>query len=171
MKNEIQRFLCLSRHVNYQETGNKGFVQFLCPSISVVHGSDKSGCRMKFDPVIARNINGTAVIKSRMKYGYRVIFRHIDLVQDSEAAIFRTLINTSFAKLYLIVDKCICSDQITAVGIYMKGYIIRRSAENIGKIFCQDIFSCCLRTCQKQIFAPEKACNSHLQDILSIKGD
>ena len=66
---------------------------------------------MKFDPVIARNINGTAVIKSRMKYGYRVIFRHIDLIQNPEAAIFRALINTAFAELYLIVRKRIGSDQ------------------------------------------------------------
>ena len=60
------------------------------------------------------------VIKGGMKYRYRVIFRHIDLIQNPEAAIFRALINTAFAELYLIVRKRIGSDQVAAVGIYVK---------------------------------------------------
>ena len=120
MKDKFQRFFSLRRHVDHQKTGNKGFVQFLCSCISVIHGSDKSGRRVEIDSVIPRNINGATVIKGGMKYRYRVIFRHIDLIQNPEAAIFRALINTAFAELYLIVRKRIGSDQVATVGIYVK---------------------------------------------------
>ena len=79
---------------------------------------------MQIDLVISRNINGTAVIQSGVKNGNRVVFRHIDLIKDSEASIFRTLVNTSLAELYLVVCERIRSDEICTVCIYMERNIV-----------------------------------------------
>ena len=94
-ENKSQGFFCLRWHIDHQETGNQSFVQLLCSCISVVHGSDKTCRRMKVDPVIARNINGAAIVQSCMKDRDRIVLCHIDLIQNTEATILGTLIDAA----------------------------------------------------------------------------
>ena len=124
---------------------------------------------MQIDLVISRNINGTAVIQSGVKNGNRVVFRHIDLIKDSEASIFRTLVNTSLAELYLVVCERIRSDEICTVCIYMERNIVGGTVKYPGKIFSQDIFSRCLGSCEEKILPHQDSGNRHFQDFFSIK--
>ena len=101
---------------------------------------------MKINFVIARDIDGTAIIQSCMKNGNCIVLCHIDLVEDSETTVFCTLIDSSFAKLNFIVHESVCAYQISAVCIYVKGNIVCGTVENICQVLCKDIFSCCLRT-------------------------
>ena len=75
---------------------------------------------MQVDPVISRNINRTAVVKSCMKDRDCIILGHINFVQDAESTILCTLINTALSEAHFIVYKGIRSDQVAAVCIYMK---------------------------------------------------
>ena len=96
---------------------------------------------MKVDPVIARNINGAAIVQSCMKDRDRIVLCHIDLIQNTEATILGTLIDAALSEADFIVYKGIRSDQVSAVCIDMERYIINRTAKSICQIFCQDIFS------------------------------
>ena len=125
---------------------------------------------MHIDPVISRYINTSSVVQCRMENRNRIILCHIDLVQDSESAILGAAVYTSLPKLYLIIYKSICADQIPAVCIYMKGYIINRSSEDPCKVFCQNILSCSLSSCKEKVFALEHRSNPHFQHFSSVKG-
>ena len=124
---------------------------------------------MKIYFVISWHINGPAVIQCGMKYRNRIILRHIDLIQNTESAFLSTLVNASLTQLHLIIHESICSNQVTAVCIHMKGHVIHRSPENICQIFCQHILSRSLRSCQKQILLLQHRCHGHLQCFLPIK--
>ena len=65
---------------------------------------------MKVDPVIARNINGAAIVQSCMKDRDRIVLCHIDLIQNTEATILGTLIDAPFSEADFIVYKGIRSD-------------------------------------------------------------
>ena len=66
---------------------------------------------MKVDPVIARNINGAAIVQSCMKDRDRIVLCHIDLIQNTEATILGTLIDAALSEADFIVYKGIRSDQ------------------------------------------------------------
>ena len=124
---------------------------------------------MKVDPVIARNINGAAIVQSCMKDRDRIVLCHIDLIQNTEATILGTLIDAPFSEADFIVYKGIRSDQVSAVCIDMERYIVNRAAKSICQIFCQDIFSRGLWACKKKIFSFQKSCNGHFQDFFSVE--
>ena len=124
---------------------------------------------MKVYLVISRHIDGTAVVQCRMKHRNCVVFCHIDLVQDTESAIFCTAVDTSLAKLHFVVLKSIRSDQITTVGIYVKRYIVRRTVKNICQVLGTDILAGRCRSGQEQVLTLEDGCDRHLQDLLSIE--
>ena len=46
-ENKFQGFFSLSRHVNDQESGYQRFIEFFGSCITVIHGSNKTGSRMK----------------------------------------------------------------------------------------------------------------------------
>ena len=60
---------------------------------------------MQPDPCVSRNIDASAVIQRGMEHRNRIIFGHVDFIQDSKAAKFRTLINRTFAELNFVMDK------------------------------------------------------------------
>ena len=80
---------------------------------------------MKINFVIARDIDGTAIIQGCMKNGNCIVLCHINLVEDSETTVFCTLIDSSFAELNFVVHESVCANQISAVSIYMKRNIVR----------------------------------------------
>ena len=51
------------------------------------------------------HIDRAAVVKGRVQNRHRVIFRHIDLIKDAEAAVLRTLVNTPLSKGDLVIYK------------------------------------------------------------------
>ena len=126
---------------------------------------------MKINLIIPWHINGSSVIQSSMQHGNSIIFRHIDLIQDTKASMLGTSVNTTLPKFYLIVLKSIRTDQISAVSIHMKGYIVDGSAENISKILCQYIFASGLRSCEKKIFPLKKGSHGHFKGFFSIEMD
>ncbi len=79
---------------------------------------------MKIDPVISRNINRTAIVQSCMKDRDRIIFCHIDLIQNTKSTVFGTLIDAAFSEADFIIYKGIRSDQISAVCVDMERYML-----------------------------------------------
>ena len=125
---------------------------------------------MKIDLIVSRHVNGAAVIQSSVKHRNRIIFRHVDLIQNTEAAFLCTLVNASLAQLHLVIHEGICSDQVAAVCVHMERHVIHRSSKNIRQVLCQNILTSCLRSCQKQILLLQHRCHGHLQGFFSIEG-
>ena len=126
---------------------------------------------MQIDLIISRNIDGTTVIQCCMQHGNSIILCHIYFVQHTESTAFCATVNTSLSKFDLIILERIGTDQITTVCIYVKRYIVYRSVKNICQIFCQNIFSGCLRTCKEQILPLKQTCDRHFQNFFPIKRD
>jgi len=124
---------------------------------------------VQVDLIVSRHINGTAVVQCGMKHGNCIIFRHIDLIQNSKSAFLGALVYASLAKLHLIVLKGIGPDQVSAVGIDMERYVIHRTSENKCQILCQHIFPSCLGAGKKKILPFQYSSHSHFQGFLSIK--
>ena len=68
------------------------------------------------------------MIQCGMQYRNRIIFCHIDFVQDSKSSKFRALVDGAFPKANLIIYKGIRSNQIGTVCIYMKRNVVFRSS-------------------------------------------
>ena len=103
-----------------------------------------------------------------MEHGKRLVFRHVDLVQNAETAVFRTLIYGAVAKGYLPVLKGVCSDQGGRVGIQIKRNIPLGPTENGGKVFCQNVFARGLGTHKEQILPGKQGGQSLFPYILSV---
>ena len=97
---------------------------------------------MEVDLVIARHINGTTVVQGCVKNGNSIVLCHVDLIEDSESSVFCALVDGSFAEFYFIIYKGVCSDQVSAVCIYMERNVICRTVENLCQVLCKDVLSC-----------------------------
>ena len=104
-----------------------------------------------------------------MKHTGCIIFCHIDLIEDTKSAFFRTAVHTSFSELYFIISEGVRSNQGTAVGIYIKRNIIGGSSKHPGQIFRQNIFTGSLSSCEQQIRPLEQRRHGHLQNFFPIE--
>ena len=91
-----------------------------------------------------------------MEYGNRITFCHVYLIQDPKSSPLGALVNGPFPKFYLIIDKCVCTDETAAVCVHMERNIINRSSKNPGQIFRQDILSCSLISAEEKILSFQK---------------
>ena len=124
---------------------------------------------MQINLIVPGHVNTPSVIQRGMKNGDCIIFRHIDLIQNTESPILRTLIDTSLSQLHLVIHKSVRPDQFRTSCIYMEGNIVGRSSEDPGQILRQHIFSRSLGAGQQKIFSLQKSRYGHLQDFPSIK--
>ena len=126
---------------------------------------------MKRNFIVARHIDDTAVVERRVKNTDRIVFRHVDLIENTKAAFLGTAVNAALPECDLLVLERIGSDQLGTSRIYMEGNVVRRSSENVRQCLRQHIFSRCLFAGQQQIFALQKRGNRHLQNLFSKKRD
>ena len=124
---------------------------------------------MKLNPLISRHIDHPPIVEGSMEHTGCIIFRHIDLIEDTKSAFFRTAVHTSLSKLHFIVSEGIRSDQGTAVRIYIKGNIVGRSSKHPCQVFRQNIFTRCLAACEQQIGTLEQRRHGHLQNFFPIE--
>ena len=76
-----------------------------------------------------------------MQYRQGLVFRHVNLVQDAEAAVFRALIDGAGTELYLSVFERVHADKTRSVHVDVEGNVPGRTAEHCGQVFRQDVFS------------------------------
>ena len=126
---------------------------------------------MKRNFIVARHIDDAAVVERGVKNTDRIVFRHVDLIENTKTAFLCTAVNAAFPECDLLVLERICSDQLGASCVYMEGNVVRRSSENIRQCLCQHVFSRCLLAGQQQIFALQQRGNCHLQNLFSEKRD
>ena len=103
-----------------------------------------------------------------MEHGQRLVFCHVDLVQNPEAPLSCTLADGSLSKDNLPVLQSIRADQRRGIYIDIEGYIPGRSSECCGQILCQHVFSRRLGSRQQNIFTAQQRGGRSLPNLFSI---
>ena len=124
---------------------------------------------MQRDDVVARHIDQTAVVQHGVKHGDSVVFRHVDLVKDAEAAVGSGLRHWPLAQTHFAADKGVGSDEGAGVGVDVEGDGILRPAEQPGQIVRQNVLAGCLAAAQQQVFPLQQGRRRQLQRLLADK--
>ena len=131
---------------------SQSFVQLTCTRVAVIHGGNKTGCIVHGDPLITGHINATAEVQSGVQHSQGLIFCHIDLIEDTESALYGCKKDGSFPENDTVPVICIRPDQIGRVRSDVERDVPDRPQESCSEILGQDIFSGRLRTarCSKR---------------------
>ena len=88
--------------------------------------------------------------------GHGLVFCHVDLVQDAEAALLRRLGHRAPAQPHLAAGKGVCADEGAAVCVHVEGDIIAGPAKQPGQIIRQNVLARGLLAAQQDIFSLQK---------------
>ena len=155
-------------HLDHREPAGQGLVQLSCSGVAVVHGANEAGGWIHLHPIITGYINGAAEVQRGVEHSQCLVFRHVDLVQDPEAAMLRAEIHRAGTEGHLPVFKGIHADETGGVHVHMKGYIPAWPCKDLGQIFRQHIFTRSLAAGQQQIFPAQEGGNGGFPDLLSV---
>ena len=103
-----------------------------------------------------------------MQNRQRLVFRHVDLVQNAEAAIARAEIDRAGTEGHLSVFKGIHADEACRVHIHMEGHIPAGARKDLRQIFREHIFARGLAAGEQQIFSAQNGGDSGLPDLFSV---
>ena len=155
-------------HLDDHKPGGQGLVQLPGPGVAVVHGGDEPGRRFHGDAVITRHIDDPAEIQRRVQYRQRLVFCHVDLIQNAKAAESCALVDGAGAEAHLPIFKGVHSDQSCGVHIHMKGNVPGRAAKHHCQVFCQDIFAGSLSASKQQVLTTQQGGSGILPDVFPV---
>ena len=161
-------FLRDDRHVKDCKTRCERFVELPRSRIPVIHCRDKTCLRLKLHPGISRNIQNAPEIKGGMEDGEGFIFSHIDLIEDTESALYGCKKDGSFPENDTAPVICIRPDQIGRVCSDVERDVPDRPQESCSEILGQDIFSGRLRTGEQKVPAGKNRGERLLPHFLSV---
>ena len=102
------------------------------------------------------------------KNGKSFISCHVDLIQNRESAMHRTLINRARPEGHSRAVICIGADQIGRIHIHVEADIPQRASEQKRKILRQHILACRLGSCKQQILPAQDGSDRLLPDLFAI---
>ena len=117
---------------------------------------------------VAWYVDHAPMVQHGMEDGQSLVARHIDFIENAEAAVQRALIDGTWAKFHSSVFEGVCADHEGGVHIDMEGNIPARALKDRGQIFGQHVFACGLSPHEQQVFAAEQSRGSLLPDLASI---
>ena len=136
--------------------------------VAVVHRGDEAGAGPEADAVIAGDVDDPAEVQRRVQDRKRLVLRHIDLVQDAEAARLRALGDGPLAQDDLAAAEGVGADQGGRVGVQVEGDVPLRARKHRREVLGQDVFPGGLRADEKNIL-PGKERRQRLEpDLLSV---
>ena len=103
-----------------------------------------------------------------MEDGQRLVFRHIHLVQDAEAAHPRALAHRAFPEADLAPLQRIGADEGRRIHVDVHGNVPHRAAEQGGQILRQHVFAGGLGACEKQILSAQHRRRGGFPDVFSV---
>ena len=155
-------------HLQHGKTGAQCLVELTRAGVAIVHRADEARGRVDRDAVIARQVDGPAMVERRVQHGQRLVFRHVDLVEHGKAAVLGAERNRAGAEDDLVTVKGIGAQQIGRVGADVKADVPARTAEGRREIFGKDVFAGGLRPGQQQVFPAQQGRQSRLPHVLTI---
>ena len=126
---------------------------------------------MDRDTLIARHVDEAAVVERGVQHGHSVVFRHVDLIQDAEAAVLRGERDRAAAQPHFAAGEGVGSDQRAAVGIHVERHSVDRTAEQPRKVVRQDIFARGLAAGEQNVLPLQKRGDGQLHDLIADEFD
>ena len=103
-----------------------------------------------------------------MQHRQGLVFRHVDLVQNPEAAVFRTEVHRTRPEGHLSVFKGVHADEAGGIHIHVEGHIPAGTAEHHGQILRQHIFAGGLAAGQQQVLSAQDSGDGRLPHLFSV---
>ncbi|MPN02724.1 hypothetical protein SDC9_149940 [bioreactor metagenome] len=160
-------------HVDDQKAGGQRLIQVPGPRVAVVHGGDKAGGVRQRNAVVTRHVNAAAEVQRGVEHGQRLVFRHIDLIQNAESSLQRAAGDGPMAQGDLASGEGIRPDQRGRVGVDIERHVPLGTAKQSGEVFRQIVLAGGLGAHQQQMLPAQKGRDRllpHVPPIVGIAG-